>query len=82
MPTTIQALFMVNDVLERKGSDGKANSQLVRLNAVTAPRPDNPDHAFWQATPSGSLEMTINNAAAFDFFLPGKKYLLDFTPVE
>lgn len=78
----IQALFQVNDVLERKATDGSVSSQIVRLNAVYAPDPKNVNHAFWKATPTGSMEMTINNPSAFDAFVPGGKYLLTFERVE
>ncbi len=36
------------------------------------------DGAFWQATPSGKLEMTINNTAAAEQFQPGQSYYLTF----
>jgi len=34
------------------------------------------NRAFWKATPSGSLKMTISNPAAFPLFEPGKKLYL------
>lgn len=82
MAKQVQALFQVNDVLERKAADGTVSSQIVKLNPVYENRPDHPNHAFWNATPTGNMEMQINNPSAFDFFKPGKKYLLDFTPAE
>lgn len=81
MANTTRALFQVNDVLERR-VNGETTSQIVRLNPSYSPDPADTNHAFWQATPTGSLEMQINNPAVFGFFVPGKKYYLDFTPVE
>jgi len=78
----VQALFQCNDVLERKAADGSASAQIVRLNAFYAPDPNNVNHAFWKATPTGSIEMTISNPSAFDAFVPGGKYLLTFERVE
>lgn len=78
----VQALFAVNDVLERKDAEDQPMSRLVRLSPVYENNPDHPNYHFWKATPTGSMEMQINNAAAFGFFRPGKKYLLTFEEVE
>ena len=79
---TTRALFTVNDVLARQDSAGKTVSQIVRMNPSYVSNPENPNHAFWKATPTGNLEMTINNEQVFGFFKPGKSYWLDFTEVE
>lgn len=79
MPGTTRALFVVNDVLERKDKDGNTMGIIVKMN----PSYENGvNRAFWQATPTGSLEMQINNPAVFDVFKPGRTYWLDFTPSE
>lgn len=39
------------------------------------------DRRFAKATPSGSLEMLIDNPPAVEFFEVGKYFYLDFTPV-
>jgi hypothetical protein len=49
----------------------------VNMNAVHDGSPEN--NQFAQASPSGSLEMHINNPAAVDFLKPGKSYYLDFS---
>lgn len=82
MSKQVQALFQVNDVLERKSSEGETTGQVVRLNPVYANNPGDVNHHFWKATPTGSMEMQINNASAFDFFRTGQKYLLTFEVVE
>ena len=76
---TSRALFQVNDVLVRQDDDGNTTSQIVKLNPSYE---TGVNKEFFQATPTGSLEMTINNPGAFDFFKRGKKYWLDFTPAE
>jgi hypothetical protein len=38
------------------------------------------DQRFSDATPSGRLEMMVNNPAAIKQFELGKSYYLDFTP--
>lgn len=51
----------------------------VELHAVTA---DSEANRSWsEATPSGSLTMTITNHAAQGQFEAGKEYFLDITPV-
>ena len=55
------------------------NSQ-VKLRAVHANGSEENDN-FNKWTPSGSLELSITNPAAKDFFVPGKFYYLDLTPV-
>lgn len=77
-----RALFTVHDVLERKGADGVPTAQIVKLGPSYVNNPDHPNYAFWKATPTGSMEMTINNPDVFGFFVPGRSYWLDFTPVE
>lgn len=40
------------------------------------------DKAFWTATPSGSIDMQINNPAAAVQFEVGKTYYVDFSEAE
>ena len=40
------------------------------------------DQKFSTATPSGSMEMTINNPSLEGFFEPGRHYYLDVIPVD
>jgi hypothetical protein len=78
----VQALFQVNDVLERKDAEDQGMGRVVKLNAAYENNPEHPNYHFWKATPTGSMEMQINNPSAFGFFRPGKKYLLTFEEVE
>ena len=54
-------------------------SKKVKLSPVS-PGPDatEEDKAFWTATPSGTLEMQIDNPPAADIFAPGKVFYLTF----
>ena len=56
--------------------------QIVKCSAVYENRPDHPNYAFWKATPTAGLEMTISNPDAFNVFAAGRKYLLTFEEVE
>ncbi|WP_292163115.1 hypothetical protein [Mesorhizobium sp.] len=44
--------------------------------------PNHENTKFWKASPSGSFEMNVVNAAAADMFEVGKTYYLDFTPAD
>ena len=39
------------------------------------------DQRFCKATPGGSASLMIDNPEALKFFVPGKKYYVDFTEV-
>jgi hypothetical protein len=82
MAKQVQALFVCHDVLERKAPDGASEAQIVKLFAAYENNPDHPNFAFWKATPTGTLEMTVSNPAAFALFARGRRYLLTFEPVE
>lgn len=44
--------------------------------------PDSPeDQRYSVATPSGRIEMVVDNPPAREFFKPGKTYYVDFTEV-
>lgn len=52
----------------------------VHLSAVVC---RNGENAQWaKATPSGKIDMTIDNSDARGAFVPGKEYWVDFTPCE
>ena len=40
------------------------------------------DQRFQKATPTGHIEMQIDNPAALEQLIPGKYYYVDFSPVE
>lgn len=82
MAKQVQALFQVNEVLERKAPDDSAEARLIKLSAVYENDPNHPNYAFWKATPVGALEMTISNPAAFGLFARGRKVLLTFEIAE
>lgn len=54
----------------------------VRLTPVYSDDPKHENKAFWDATPSGKIEMWINNPGGFATFEVGKEYYVDFTPAD
>jgi hypothetical protein len=52
-------------------------SKSVLLTPVYSSDPNSENKAFWQATPSGSLNLTWVNKNVE--FMPGKEYYIDIT---
>ena len=53
----------------------------VRMSAVYSSDPASENHSWAKATPSGHIDMHINNPDAFDAFERGKEYLVTFAQV-
>ena len=72
----VRAKFRVDEV-----SHHYSGHVRVVLTPVTSGSEEN--KSFWQYTPSGKLEMTMNRGvAAADAFVVGQEYYLDFTLAE
>jgi hypothetical protein len=56
------------------------NDGNVTLEVVTSGSKENED--FWKYTPSGLIQMGIDNEDALKHFEVGKEYYVDFTPAE
>ena len=52
----------------------------VVLFPVYSEDPNHENKKFWDATPSGTIQMIINNPAAFERFTMDKQFYVDFTP--
>lgn len=53
----------------------------VHLSPVYSPDKTSPNYSWSQWTPSGKLEMTITNPAAYEQFAVGKTFLMTFAEV-
>lgn len=71
--TRLRAKFHCNSV-----TDFGYGSQEVKLSAVYDSEHNTENNQFAQATPNGTLTMTIDNPNAKGFFKPGLEYFLDF----
>ena len=58
--------------------DTKISNVTMRPDYPKDDAPDHPNRAFWQATPSGSLQMCITNPSAADAFKAGQVYTVTF----
>lgn len=75
---TVRAKFTVQSVTQTKHWDkSKGYISTIKLQPVTSGSEEN--QSFYEATPSGSIELgTVNEAAASQFEL-GAEYYIDFT---
>lgn len=73
----VRAKFKVNSVtIFESAGQKKINLWAVWDDGI-------PENArFAKATPSGEINVTIDNPTAAEFFAPGKFFYVDFTPVE
>ena len=53
----------------------------VKLGVIYDPHGNEEDRNFTKATPSGEINMRIDNPAAAVQFAPGKSYYVDFNEV-
>jgi hypothetical protein len=71
----------VQDKVSNYGHGQGAPVKIVRFDCIydnSVPE----DQRFQKATPSGFIEMQIDNESALAQLHPGKSYYVDFTPVE
>tara|TARA_R100001143_G_scaffold63314_1_gene69676 strand:- start:3370 stop:3636 length:267 start_codon:yes stop_codon:yes gene_type:complete len=54
----------------------------IRMTPVYSDDPKSENRRFWEASPSGALELCCANPAAVEQFKLGGEYYLDFTPAE
>jgi hypothetical protein len=83
MSGTVRAKFTVTELLETH-SGNKQYPQLQRT-IILKPQYDQKlaeDVSFCKATPSGKIEMQIDNPLAIERMPVGQVFYVDFTPVE
>ncbi len=82
---SVRAKFMVTEVTENYLRDG--NGDVRKYGAtkiVLIPQYDSSieeDRRFAAATPSGRIELYIDNPAALEYLKPGHEFYADFTEV-
>jgi len=78
---SVRAKFKCTAITTQE-SDGKVFSKQVFFQPVYSSDPESENHSWSQATPAGSLNMTITNPSAFNQFESGKEYFLDISPAS
>ncbi len=72
----LRAKFRVWEVAELKGPKGQVISQRIKLSAVYSNTEENKKWAM--ATPSGQIEITIDNPLAYNILNYGDEVYIDF----
>ena len=82
----IRAKFAVTSIHEQYcglDKDKKTSTiHTVELQPIYSSDSTGENKAFWDATPTGKLTMTLTNKTAIEHFTTGKEFYLDFIPVE
>lgn len=81
MSNTVRAKFAVTQIIKTV----VAANYPEQVKIVLEPRYDQKlaeDVSFCKATPSGRMEMTIDNPIAIERMPIGQQFYVDFTPVE
>ena len=77
----VRAKFRCNSIELFSSEPG--GSRNVKLTPVTGgPEASEEDKAFWKYTPSGSVQMRIDNPPASELFEIGKTYYLTFEAAD
>lgn len=74
----VRAKFYVQSV----ATFGDGGGARVVLLPVYSTDPEHENKKFWNATPSGTIDMSINNPDAVAEFVEGQEYYVDFSPAE
>ena len=78
---TISARLKCYSVNDHRNGDVVLSKE-VKLSPVYDPDPASPNYSFSQATPAGDVRLTITNPAAFEQFVEGKIFDVDFTEYQ
>jgi hypothetical protein len=79
-PMTVRAKFMVRAIERSMWGNRDQNLVTVKLVPVTTGSEENKQ--FYDASPSGSMELGVLNASASAQFELGKEYYVDFTRAD
>lgn len=75
----IRARMMCNSV-ERQAYGKAWAVELVKMSAVATDDPSDPNYTYSEATPAGSLELTVSNKDAHGAFQAGETYDISIEP--
>ncbi len=83
----VDAIKRLNTSVPVVGEDGQTKwipgeMRTISMSPVVDRDPANENTKFWQATPSGGIELGCVNLAAAEAFELGKEYYIDFTLAE
>lgn len=76
-PDRVRAKFRTTEVTRTEHGGRVKDMPVYRTRDV-----EDENYRFWEATPSGDLELQIVNEVALAFFEPGREFYLDFIRIE
>jgi len=71
---TVRAKFKVDSMV------GFQHGASIQMTPVYSTDPDHENKQFWDATPSGSFQMWVNNPDCISHLHPGQEVYIDITP--
>lgn len=76
----VRAKFYITTIAPSHGGKGGQ----ISLTPVYSNNPEHPNRKFWEATPTGKVDVYITKQEAFDYFATqmGKEFYVDFTAVD
>lgn len=74
----VRALFKVMAIRQDHWNPQARTIELSAQYDTSIPK----EKRFYDATPSATMSMTVNNPAAIESLALGKAFYVDFTPVE
>ena len=76
---SVRAKLKLTCITTKEFTEGYPKSTTLRFDCqYDTSTPE--DQRFAKATPSGHVELVVDNPSALDQFVAGKDYYLDFTP--
>ncbi len=89
MATKVRAKFkcyeitrMARTVYGQDGQPEKREGRTIKLSPVYSDDPNAENRKFWEATPSGSIELAVINEAGYAPFELDHDYYVDFTHAD
>lgn len=77
---SMRAKFQLNSIIKREQTYNGELKDVRDLNFTAVYDGSEENKKYWEATPAGSLVLSVVNEAAWSQFEQGKSYYLDITP--
>ena len=77
---TVRAKFKVQSITHTARWNGPGQMSTIKLHPVTSGSDEN--KAFYEATPSGSIDIGVVPEAVAERFAIGQEFYVDFTPAS
>jgi len=82
MDPVLRLKMLVSSVKKVSDSEGNITAEELAFNAVYSNQAGSANSQWCKWTPSGSLNFTVSNPAAFGKVLPGQFVFVDLIPTD